>query len=61
MPYIYKQMCTGLGYHRDVHMRGTFIEVLTRIVQSGMEFDTLNETVMADRYDELLKLVRAIN
>lgn len=41
-------------------MRGAFIEVLTRILQEGMEFSTLNETAMADRYQQLIKLVTMI-
>ncbi|XP_071790650.1 neurofibromin-like isoform X1 [Asterias amurensis] len=47
----------GLGYHNDVQTRGAFIEVLTKILQQGTEFDTLAETVIADRFERLVGLV----
>ena len=39
----------GLGYHKDLQTRAAFMEVLTKILQQGTEFDTLAETVLADR------------
>lgn len=39
-----------LGYNRDLQTRAAFMEVLTKILQQGTEFDTLAETVLADRY-----------
>ncbi|XP_038058629.1 neurofibromin-like isoform X2 [Patiria miniata] len=47
----------GLGYHNDIQTRGAFIEVLTKILQQGTEFDTLAETVLADRFERLVGLV----
>lgn len=36
------------------------MEVLTKILHQGTGFDTLNETVLADRYLTLIKLVTMI-
>ncbi|KAG7483656.1 hypothetical protein MATL_G00040740 [Megalops atlanticus] len=47
----------GLGYHKDLQTRATFMEVLTKILQQGTEFDTLAETVLADRSERLVELV----
>lgn len=33
------------------------MEVLTKILQQGTEFDTLAETVLADRFERLVELV----
>lgn len=57
-----KQYCPslrliGLGYHKDLQTRATFMEVLTKILQQGTEFDTLAETVLADRFERLVELV----
>jgi hypothetical protein len=43
----------GLGYHKDLQTRAAFMEVLTKILQQGTEFDTLAENVLADRYDQV--------
>ncbi len=50
----------GLGYHKDLQTRAAFMEVLTKILQQGTEFDTLAENVHADRYDQLVQLVTMI-
>ena len=50
----------GLGYHKDLQTRAAFIEVLTKILQQGTEFDTLAETVLADRFEQLVQLVTMI-
>ncbi|CAG0893417.1 unnamed protein product, partial [Cyprideis torosa] len=47
----------GLGYHKDLQTRAAFMEVLTKILQQGTEFDTLAETALADRYEQLVSLV----
>ncbi|XP_078599565.1 neurofibromin-like isoform X3 [Branchiostoma floridae x Branchiostoma japonicum] len=47
----------GLGYHQDIQTRTTFMEVLTKILHQGAEFDTLAETVLADRFERLVELV----
>ncbi len=47
----------GLGYHKDLQTRATFLEVLTKILQQGTEFDTLAETALADRFERLVELV----
>jgi neurofibromin 1 len=49
-----------LGYHRDPQTRAAFMEVLTQILQQGTEFDTLAETVLADRFERLVELVTMI-
>ena len=36
------------------------MEVLTKILQQGTEFDTLAETVLADRFEQLVQLVTMI-
>jgi len=51
----------GLGYNKDLQTRAAFMEVLTKILQQGTEFDTLAENVLADRYDQLVKLVTMIS
>ena len=33
------------------------MEVLTKIIQQGTEFDTLAETVLADRFERLVDLI----
>ncbi|GAB6033713.1 Neurofibromin 1 [Chamberlinius hualienensis] len=50
----------SLGYHKDLQTRAAFMEVLTKILQQGTEFDTLAETVLADRYEQLVQLVTMI-
>ena len=55
--WLYCITSTGLGYHNDVQTRAAFIEVLTKILQQGTEFDTLAETVLADRFERLVGLV----
>ena len=47
----------ALGYHRDAQTRAAFMEVLTQILQQGTEFDTLAETVLADRFERLVDLM----
>ncbi|KAI5740359.1 hypothetical protein M8J76_003040 [Diaphorina citri] len=51
----------ALGYHQDLQTRAAFMEVLTKILQQGTEFNTLAETVLADRFEELVKLVTLIS
>ena len=36
----------GLGYNKDLQTRAAFMEVLTKILQQGTEFDTLAENVL---------------
>ncbi|XP_067932348.1 neurofibromin-like [Watersipora subatra] len=50
----------SLGYHKDAQTRAAFMEVLTKILQQGTEFETLAETALADRYDRLVELVTMI-
>ncbi|KAF8561216.1 hypothetical protein P879_06676, partial [Paragonimus westermani] len=50
----------GLGYHRDPQSRAAFMEVLTKILQQGTEFETLAETALAERYERLIGLVTMI-
>lgn len=54
-------LSTDLGYNRDLQTRAAFMEVLTKILQQGTEFDTLAETVLADRYEQLVQLVTMIS
>ncbi len=55
-----KRIYLALGYHRDPQTRAAFMEVLTQILQQGTEFDTLAETVLADRFERLVELVTMI-
>lgn len=50
-----------LGYNDDLQTRAAFMEVLTQILQQGTEFDTLAETVLADRFEQLVQLVTMIS
>ena len=50
----------GLGYRKDLQTRAASMEVLTKILQQGTEFDTLAETVLADRFEQLVQLVTMI-
>lgn len=52
---------SDLGYNRDLQTRAAFMEVLTKILQQGTEFDTLAETVLADRFEQLVQLVTMIS
>ncbi|PAA68954.1 hypothetical protein BOX15_Mlig013644g1 [Macrostomum lignano] len=47
----------GLGYHRDPQTRAAFMEVLTRILLQGTEFETLAESALHERYRKLVDLV----
>ncbi|XP_015174332.1 PREDICTED: neurofibromin isoform X7 [Polistes dominula] len=51
----------SLGYNSDLQTRAAFMEVLTKILQQGTEFDTLAETVLADRFEQLVQLVTMIS
>ncbi|KOB76800.1 putative ras gtpase activating protein rasgap/neurofibromin, partial [Operophtera brumata] len=55
------ELTEDLGYHRDLQTRAAFMEVLTKILQQGTEFDTLAETVLADRFEQLVQLVTMIS
>jgi neurofibromin 1 len=57
----YKCLNSDLGYNRDLQTRAAFMEVLTKILQQGTEFDTLAETVLADRFEQLVQLVTMIS
>lgn len=50
-----------LGYNHDLQTRAAFMEVLTKILQQGTEFDTLAETVLADRFEQLVQLATMIS
>ncbi|XP_035742449.1 neurofibromin-like isoform X1 [Vespa mandarinia] len=51
----------SLGYNPDLQTRAAFMEVLTKILQQGTEFDNLAETVLADRFEQLVQLVTMIS
>ena len=59
-PKHFKTVFIGLGYHRDPQTRAAFMEVLTKILQQGTEFETLAETALADRFERLVELVTMI-
>lgn len=44
----------AMGYHEDSSTRTAFIQVLTNILNQGVEFDTLKRNVTTDRYDKLI-------
>jgi neurofibromin 1 len=48
----------AMGYHNDPSIRTAFIQVLTNILNQGVEFDTLAENVTTSRYDQLLDVNR---
>lgn len=54
-------LAADLGYNRDLQTRAAFMEVLTKILQQGTEFDTLAETVLADRFEQLVQLATMIS
>lgn len=47
----------SLGYHEDLQTRASFIEVLTSILKQGAEFNSLADTFLADRYNQMMELV----
>ncbi|CAO3592087.1 unnamed protein product [Absidia cylindrospora] len=47
----------AMGYHEDISTRTAFIQVLTNILNQGVEFDTLAENVITSRYDKLLDML----
>ncbi|OZJ04004.1 hypothetical protein BZG36_03619, partial [Bifiguratus adelaidae] len=47
----------SMAYHEDTRTRTAFMQVLTNILNSGTEFDTLAENVMSDRYEKLVELI----
>lgn len=49
-----------MGYHREPQSRAAFMEVLTKILQQGTEFETLAETALAERYERLVGLVTMV-
>jgi len=55
-----KLVLAALGYHKDPQTRAAFMEVLTKILQQGTEFETLAETALADRFERLVELVTMI-
>lgn len=50
-----------LGYNPDLQTRAAFMEVLTQILQQGTEFDVLADSVLADRFEQLVQLVTMIS
>ena len=50
----------ALGEHRDPQTHAASMEVLTQILQQGTEFDTLAETLLADRFERCVELVTMI-
>lgn len=50
-----------LGYNQDLQTRAAFMEVLTQILQQGTEFECLAETIIADRFEQLVQLVTMIS
>lgn len=57
----FQWLVADLGYNQDLQTRAAFMEVLTKILQQGTEFDTLAETVLADRFEQLVQLVTMIS
>ncbi|KAI8328834.1 hypothetical protein BC941DRAFT_216115 [Chlamydoabsidia padenii] len=47
----------AMGYHEDISIRTAFIQVLTNILNQGVEFDTLAENVTISRYDRLIDML----
>ena len=49
-----------MGYNTDQQTRAAFMEVLTKILQQGTQFETLAEMALADRFECLVELVTMI-
>uniref|UniRef100_H2ZAB4 Neurofibromin n=1 Tax=Ciona savignyi TaxID=51511 RepID=H2ZAB4_CIOSA len=48
----------SLAYHEDIQTRSAFLEVLTKIIQQGVDgFQTLGASVSAERFERLVELV----
>ncbi|XP_065830941.1 neurofibromin-like [Oscarella lobularis] len=51
----------GLAYNEDVDTRVTFMEVLTKVLKQGTEFGTLSESVLTDRYSQLMDVLSTLD
>ncbi|KAI8076544.1 uncharacterized protein B0P05DRAFT_546306 [Gilbertella persicaria] len=47
----------SMGYDEDQEARKAFMQVLTNILDHGIEFETLAENVMTDRYEKLIDIL----
>ncbi|KAI8068638.1 hypothetical protein BC940DRAFT_298677 [Gongronella butleri] len=47
----------AMGYHEDPSTRTAFIQVLTNILNQGVEFDTLADNVTTSLYDKLIDML----
>nr|CAG8557750.1 86_t:CDS:10 [Entrophospora candida] len=45
-----------MGYHEDSKTRTAFMQVLTNILNQGVEFDVLTENAMKERYERLIDI-----
>ena len=54
-------MSPSYFYHTDTPTRTASVEVLTKILKQGAEFNMLADSVLADRYEQLVQLVTMIN
>ena len=52
---------TDFSYSKDTQNRAAFMEVLTKILQQGAEFNMLADSVLADRYEQLVQLITMIS
>lgn len=54
-------MPSDFSYSKDTQNRAAFMEVLTKILQQGAEFNMLADSVLADRYEQLVQLITMIS
>ncbi|XP_065225861.1 neurofibromin-like isoform X1 [Planococcus citri] len=52
---------TDFSYSKDTQNRAAFMEVLTKMLQQGAEFNMLADSVLADRYEQLVQLITMIS
>ncbi|KAI7866864.1 hypothetical protein BDF14DRAFT_1808596 [Spinellus fusiger] len=47
----------AMGYHEETRTRTAFMQVLANVLKEGARFDTLDDNLMLDRYEQLIDLL----
>ncbi|QUC20790.1 uncharacterized protein UV8b_05031 [Ustilaginoidea virens] len=47
----------NIGYHENVEIRAAFVQVLCNVLTQGTEFNSLTDSIVSDKYMELLNLL----
>jgi neurofibromin 1 len=50
----------GIGYHEDLEIRTAFVKVLCNVLAQGTEFNSLSDTAVNEKYDELVEVYMMI-